>query len=311
MGRYPFLAFAQEYLERRRAYLAKTSFDEFGRKAKYLSKVLVRLKKEGHISTTSPANLTEEDIDHLIEWMSGEGYENAYIAKNLGFIKAVCEYAGNGVFTKLKASGKELPKKTPKDLHPLTEENLNTILKEAEGLRGWNGEVCRFLVWMYPFTGLRASELRLAQIEDLDTTKWTIWVRHPKGEKRYARQRTAPILPPAREEVKRYLEARQKRLASKGIKSDALIPACHGGFYSSNGFREMKADLESKVNMDTEGGRKISFNLKGFRSTFCQQSIDRGAKDRLGGRSNGPFLHQNDRDLLRAHEDRQGAGRSE
>ena len=263
MGRYPFLAFAQEYLERRRAYLAKTSFDEFGRKAKYLSKVLVRLKKEGHISTTSPANLTEEDIDHLIEWMSGEGYENAYIAKNLGFIKAVCEYAGNGVFTKLKASGKELPKKTPKDLHPLTEENLNTILKEAEGLRGWNGEVCRFLVWMYPFTGLRASELRLAQIEDLDTTKWTIWVRHPKGEKRYARQRTAPILPPAREEVKRYLEARQKRLASKGIKSDALIPACHGGFYSSNGFREMKADLESKVNMDTEGKERRASTSRG------------------------------------------------
>jgi integrase len=278
MGRYPFLAFAKEYLERRRAYLAKTSFEEFARKAKYLDRVLVELKKGGRINTTSPAKITEEDIGHLIEWMNEEGHENAYIAKNLGFIKAVCEYAGNGVFTKMKASGKELPKKVPKDLHPLTEEDLNTILQKAEGLHGWNGDVCRFLVWMYPFTGLRASELRLAHLEDIDTVKWTIFVRHPKGEKRYARQRTAPILPPAREAVKRYIEARRNRLSQKGIKSEALIPACHGGFYSSTGFRRMKANLESLVNLDMEEGRELSFNLKMFRTTFCQQCIDRGAK---------------------------------
>ncbi len=58
--------------------------------------------------------------------------------------------------------------------------------------------------------------------------------------------------------------------------NEALIPAHHGGFYSSNGFRRMKAGLEAKVNLDLEAD--ISFNLKGFRATFCQQSIDRGAK---------------------------------
>lgn len=278
MGRYPFLVTAREYLERRRAYLARTSFEEFSRKATYLNGILATLREEGRISTTSPTKMTEEDISHFIEWMNRKGYENAYMAKNLGFLKAVCEYAGNGVFTKMKAKGVELPQKVPKDLRPLTEKDLNHILQKAEELKGWNGEVCRFLVWMYPFTGLRASELRLAHLEDLDTAKWTIFVRHPKGEKRYARQRTAPILPPARDAVKKYLQARHKRIEAKGIVTDALIPANHGGFYSSNGFREMKARLEKLVNADINNEKKLTFNLKTFRTTFCQQSIDRGAK---------------------------------
>ena len=276
MGRYPFLAYAEEYLERRKASLAKSSLEEFHRKAKHLNRKLAELKKAGRISTTSPCNMTEADITALILWMDEEGHENAYKAKNLGFIKAICEYAGNGVFLKMKADGIELPKKTPKDLHPLTREDLDMILRTAEELRGWSGEVSRFLAWMYPYTGLRASELRQAHLEDIDTKKWTIWVRHPKGEKRYARQRTAPILPPARKAVLRYLEACQERVKDKGIESEALIPAHHGSFYSSNGFRRMKAELEAKVNLDLDA--ELSFNIKGFRAAFCQQSIDRGVK---------------------------------
>jgi len=276
MGRYPFLAYAEEYLERREVSLAKTSLEEFHRKARYLNLKLAELKKAGRISSASPRKMTEADIRAIIKWMDEEGLENAYKAKNLGFIKAICEYAGNGVFTKMKADGIDLPKKTPKDLHPLTTEDLSVILQAADGLKGWSGEVARFLAWMYPYTGLRASELRQAHLEDIDTKKWTIWVRHPKGEKRYARQRTAPILPPARAAVLRYLEARKKRITEKGIETEALIPAYHGGFYSSNGFRRMKAELEGKVNLDLDG--ELSFQIKDFRATFCQQSIDRGAK---------------------------------
>ncbi len=276
MGRYPFLAYAEKYLDRRKASLAKSSLEEFHRKAKYLNRKLAELKRAKRISTTSPCNMTEADIIALILWMDEEGHENAYKAKNLGFIKAVCEYAGNGVFLKMRADGSELPKKTPKDIHPLTEDDLSTVLRKAEELRGWTGEVSRFLVWMYPYTGLRASELRQAQLGDIDIKKWTIWVRHPKGEKRYARQRTAPILQPARAPLLRYLEAREKRVKEKGIISEALIPAYHGGFYSSNGFRRMKAELEAKVNLDLDG--EILFSIKGFRATFCQQNIDRGVK---------------------------------
>ena len=276
MGRYPFLGYAEEYLERRKASLAEESLIMLRRKAILLNEILVDLREEGTISSTSPKKLTENDINNVILWMRGEGHSNGYMVKNLCFLRQICEYAGNGVFAKMQADGIELPKRTPKDLRPLKEEELGIIISKADELKGWSGEVCRFLVNLYPYTGLRPSELRLAQIQDIDIYRWTIWVRHPKGEKRYARQRTVPILPPAREAVRIFLEARKKRLESKGIKSEALIPTSNGDYYSSNSFRKMKAKLEEKVNMDLEGGQ-ISFQLRTFRETFCQESIDRGA----------------------------------
>jgi len=274
MGRYPFLAYAEQYLERREVSLAKSSLEELRRKARYLNKVLVELKQSKRISTVSPRKMTEADIRAIIKWMDEEEHQNAYKVKNLGFIKDICQFAGNNVFVQMKADGIELPKKTPKDLNPMSEEDLAKVLQAAEGLNGWSGEVTRFLAWMYPFTGLRASELRQAHLVDLDIKNWTIWVRHPKGEKRYARQRTAPILPPARKAVLRYLEDRKDRLAKLGVESEVLIPAYHGGVYSSTGFRRMKAELERKVNLDLDAN--IAFNIKDFRAVFCQQNIDRG-----------------------------------
>lgn len=278
MGRYPFLTYAREYLERREVSWAKSTLEEYHRKAKFLNMKLSELRAAGRLSSASPCKMTEADIREIIKWMEAEGHENAYQAKNLGFIKAICEYAGNGVFTKMRADGIDLPRKTPKELRHISEEDLEIILQAAEELEGWRGEVARFLVWMYPFTGLRASELRQAHLEDLDTKRWTIWVRHPKGEKRYAEKRTAPILPPARAAVLRYLEAREKRIKEKGYTTEALIPSAHqgGSFYSSNGFRVIKKSVEEKANLDLDAN--ITFSIKDFRATFCQQSIDRGAR---------------------------------
>lgn len=276
MGRYPFLVYAEEYLERREISLAKSSLEEFRRKAKFINMKLAELKDSGLISTTSPRKMNEADIRAFIKWMDGEGHESSYKAKNLGFVKAICEYAGNNVFAKMRADGIELPKKTPKELRSMSLDELKVIIDTAKELKGWNGEVTRFLVWMYPFTGLRASELRQAHLEDIDSKNWTLWVRHPKGEKRYAKQRTVPILPPARNAVLEYLDARMKRLEVKGIHSDKLIPNYKGEVYSANGFRRMKAKLEEKVNLDLDAN--IKFNIKGFRATYCQQNIDKGVR---------------------------------
>jgi integrase len=142
--------------------------------------------------------------------------------------------------------------------------------KAAEFMKGWHGEVARLLMYILPYTGLRSSELRRAQIQDIDTKRWRIFVRHPKGEQRYARKRWAPILPPVRGAVIRFLEARDKRLNEFGTgECEALIPARHkGGFgyYSSNSFRKIKAEVSERCGID--------FQIKTFRDTYCQQSID-------------------------------------
>lgn len=279
MGRYPFLTKAMEYLNKRRAYLATSSYEDMERKARFLSKTFIALHEAKIISTTNPEKMTEADISAYILWMRSNGREGSYMAKNLGFLKQVCDFAGNPVFARIKASGEELPKKTPKDLHSLSEGEMKLILGKADLLKGWEGEVCRFLMYMYPYTGLRASELRLAHLEDLNTRDWSIYVRHPKGEDRYARKRTAPVLPPARKAVFRFLKAREQRLKRLGItKCDALIPARHSdgtvGFYCSNAFRNMKKGFMEGINLDLEGSR-IEFQLKTMRDTFVQMNIDK------------------------------------
>jgi integrase len=123
---------------------------------------------------------------------------------------------------------------------------------------------------MYVYSGLRPSELRLAHLEDINVVKWKCWVRHPKGEKKYAKQRNAPIFPPAWEGVHRFLRAREERMRNRGFENATpLIPAQHGseiGFYASGTFRKIKG-------MMVVPG--IKFSLKTFRDTFCQSNLDR------------------------------------
>jgi integrase len=289
MGRYPFLETGKRYLGRRKPFLAKSTFDDLERKNRYLNEVFVQLKKDGKVSTTNPEKFTVEDIGSFREFMRSESAEKGwtkgtkrkkasqnYLVGVLRFVKELCEFSGNDVFTELKANGEDLFEKVPKDLKPLSDRELAAIRKAAESMEGWTGEVARFIVAMYPYTGLRASELRLAHFEDLDIEKWTIWVRHPKGEAKYARQRTAPILPPARAAVLRFIEARRNWLKAHGVdRTEALIPVWWDGkfkFYEATQFRTIKKEIET---IATENGTPIRFHLKTFRDTYCQQNIDR------------------------------------
>lgn len=275
MGRYPFLEVGMRYMAKRKPYLAETTYDDLVRKVKYLSKVFVELKRDGKVRTTNPERMNYEDIGTFVEYIRETGSQN-YLVSILRFLKQICEYAGNNVFAEMRAGGEPFPKKIPKNLTSLSARDLKCLQEAAESIHGWTGEVARFIVAIYPYTGLRASELRLAHIEDIDTNNWTIFVRHPKGEQRYAPQRYAPILRPARSAVSRFLEARKQRLHEHGVQEVApLIPAYFNGqfvFYGKTGFRTIKDKLEE---ITAKNGNPIRFHLKTFRDTFCQMNIDK------------------------------------
>jgi integrase/recombinase XerD len=269
MGRYPMVIVAGEYLAKRRGFIAKSTYEEWERKLRYINATLVRLKRQGKVSTTNPEDLTARDVSAYLEWAKGKGIQAATLVKYLCLMAKVCAFAGNPVFERMKAEGEEFPRRTPKDLKSLTRDELKRIHEQAARISGWYGDVCRFIVTIYPYSGLRPSELRLAHLEDLDTKRWRIWIRHPKGEGKYARQRFAPVLPPARQAVLDYLEKRVEHLEQLGVKcAIPLIPAQHGveiGFYSETRFRSLKKRLELP---------DIRFSLKTFRDTFCQMNID-------------------------------------
>jgi integrase len=269
-GRYPWLTASKEYLAMRRGFIADSTVDEWKRKLHRISNVLIQLKNENEISTASPMEITRTDIAAVIRWAQESGLQPSTIEKYMMLMEKVCAFVGNPVFERLRAAGENLPRRTPKDLSSLSEEELQQIAAKAEEVRGWYGEIARFLVAIYPYSGLRPSELRRAHIEDIDTRKWRIWVRHPKGERKYAKQRYAPILPPSWNAVNRFLRAREEHLRRSGFeKATPLIPAKHGndiGFYSSGRFREIKKMVEIPG---------VKLTLKTFRDTFCQMCIDR------------------------------------
>jgi len=235
-----------------------------------ISCLLIQLKKESGLSTASPEKIARADIAAVIRWAQESGLQPSTLEKYMMLMEKVCAFVGNPVFERLRAAGENLPRRTPKDLSSLSQEELQQIAAKAEEVRGWYGEIARFLVTIYPYSGLRPSELRRAHIEDIDTKKWRIWVRHPKGERKYAKQRYAPIFPPAWDAVIRCLRAREEHLRRLGFGSATpLIPAKHGneiGFYPSGRFREIKKMIEIPG---------VKFTLKTFRDTFCQMCIDR------------------------------------
>ncbi len=274
MGRYPFLEVAKNYMERRGRFIAKSTRIEWERKIRYLNRILTQLRSEGRLMHTNPAKIDRDDIGAFVEWARDRGLSGATTEKHLRMIKQLCAYSGNPVFERIKEEGEKLPRRSPRGIHSLNEEEVKAIMQVAEEIDGWQGEVLRFIVAMYPFTGARPSELRLAHVEDLDTQRWTLSIRHPKGETRYGRVRLEPILPPARDAVIRFLKARKERLMKLGVEdASPLIPALHKGtisFYSANGFRRLKKIVQGKLPPGFP-----DFSLKTLRASFCQMNIDR------------------------------------
>ncbi len=129
----------------------------------------------------------------------------------------------------------------------------------------------RFIVAIYPATGLRPSELRLARIEDLNLKDMTFMVRHPKGEGSYGEKRVVSIMPQAEEATREFIAERREHLQAKGVKeSKYLIPNISGDKdapYSSNHFRKLKKELQEATGID--------FKLKDFRSTFASLTVQK------------------------------------
>lgn len=267
LGPQPFLTYGMRYLAKREPFFAPLTVKEMDRKIRCISRLLSRLRREGVIKSQNPRALDRDDIAALVKWYLDEEYERSYIAKMLGIVKAVAAYAGNPVFDRMKAEGEEFPTRARKDLREMSDEELQEILAKAAKLRGWEGEVKRLFVNMYPATGLRPSELRLAHVSDIDTRRWTIFVRHPKGERRYAEKRTAPIIPLARPAVLAYLRAREAYLKKHGVSSEFLICSRKGTPYSDSKLREFKAHIQKEVD--------FAFHLKSFRDKYAQDAIDR------------------------------------
>jgi integrase len=265
LGRRPFSGALREYMDSRRGLIAESTYIENERKLRYLGKVLEELKSKGKLRTTDPRLLKTEDVQVFLQWMRERGLDPETKAKYLHLLSNICAFYRNYTIQQMKRETKTLTKTPKKPIRWLNEVDLEKIQDATKDLKGWTGDVLRFLVAFYPATGLRPSELRLAWAEDIDTENWTFFVRFPKGLGTYGEQRRVSILPQAREATLKYLLTRERRIKSLGLGGvKPLIMNYNGEPYAANRFQVWKQEIERKAG--------VKFRLKDFRSTFATQT---------------------------------------
>ncbi len=258
MGRYPFHAYLKQYIQDCKHRKAENTLWQEERTLRRIHDHFAELKAQGRVSSSNPKKMTEKDVKEFLYYIQQLNLHINTQAKYSQYLQSFLTFCENPCMSRLKLR-KELPRaRHDQEIRVLSEEEIERLLNIADQLPGWKGTVMSFAVRFYFYTGLRAGELRTAHLVDIDTFKWTFYVRHPKGEKTWGSKATIPIIPHLRPYVVEYLEKREKRLQERGIeKCDALLPNLNlkkdrGQFYIAQTFLKMRYELieASGVNFD-------------------------------------------------------------
>jgi integrase/recombinase XerD len=169
------------------------------------------------------------------------------------------------------SQGFTLPRCAHKNIRTIGTNDLSELFEVANDLRGWNGSLVRGMLALYFATGVRPSELRLAEFRDLDMKKESLFVRYPKGIGSWASPEWRDIIRgdmlPL---ISRYLEERESHLIANGKKeAKYLFPNLYRGkddFYSANCWRKNKQKL-----VEISG---IDFKIKDFRPTLTSLTVN-------------------------------------
>jgi integrase len=281
MSRDPWIRCQQDYLDAIRSFYAPRTVQTMERGFQSIHKAFKEMKAEGMASTTNPRRLTREDIASFMDWMrnrktrNGIGLAPATQANYMDYLNGFLRFEGNGVLGQMrKLHYVRFPQKVTTEVRVMQESGVEELRSRLKAMPGYKGEVARFMVAMYAYSGLRRSELRRARLEDLRLDSWTIIVAHPKGESSWAVAAPAQILPPARKAVVDFLRARELRLSAEGIDScEALVPKV------TNGIAEYWSDgMWGKLKAEAEKWSGIKFRIQTLRATFGQMCIDWGCR---------------------------------
>ena len=271
LGRYPFAAATNFYLQSRKGTIADSTYTEDERKLRYLGSVLEKLKKDGLITTTDPRIMGRKEIQEFLIWMRREGLDLDTQKKYLHHLRALLRFSKNHIIEDMKAEGVKFPTSPKKPIRTIELNDLQTIFRTVNQMEGWKGIMARGMVALYFATGVRPKELRLAHLEDLNLKKMTLFIRHPKGEGSWAASTTIDLIrPDMLPMIEQYLQEREEVVMRKGFpRALALFPNLSLGpnaFYSANHFGKVKREIEALC--------QVEFKLKDFRPTLTSLTVN-------------------------------------
>lgn len=281
MGRYPWDECVKAFQASVRVYYSETTRRNMERALRVVGQAFTELKAECVATTTNPKKFVTGDIEAFLEWMRvrptehGLGLGPTTQANYILYLRNLLRWVGNPVIEQMRALHYvKFPRKVPSQVTVLPEARVEELRARLKDMPGWKGHVSRFLVAVYAYSGLRRSELRRAGLGDIDTSRWTIDVVHPKGENRWASAGASVILLPAREAVTEFLEARRAYLDQHGVKEhEALVP-----YVFKDGPVDYFTDgMWGKVKDSAQAWAGIRFKMQQLRASFGQMCKDRGA----------------------------------
>jgi len=224
--------------------------------------------------STDPRDIDKEEIDTLVMWMREKNLGLSYQAKLWQYLRGFLAYVGNNILDAMKARGQWKPSK--RAYRPVTVKDdgwFSGTVSRLANETGWRPRVVLAATAVYYHTGLRPKELRLTALRDLDLQRWTLTIRHPKGEGSWAVDgERVRLFPDVRPFVSDYLAFRATRLCQLGIDPanvEPLFPNEKGGYYSDTRWRMARYKVFQSLGIDA--------NYKVLRASFAQKLKDNGA----------------------------------
>jgi len=212
----------------------------------------VLLDARRRIDTLDPRKIGAKEIGVLAQWMAEKSV--GYQAKLWTAVEAFLLFCKNTILPDLEAQKlwkRPRPTYTAKGVKD--EAWLQDSLRRLDGIDGWRTTVTRFVVAFIFGTGLRPKELRLADLKDLDTIRWTFKVMHPKKVRGAVVGAELDVYEDTKVHVMDFLAARDKHLRAEGRDPAtvvALIPSERGMHYSEVGFRNVRLDTYRKAGIE-------------------------------------------------------------
>lgn len=284
MGRFPLTAAVNTYLEKRKLKVGQRTYANECRNLRGIANAIEGMREDGRIKTSHPKEIGPVEVRAFMDWMrdpkahKGKPLDPDTQDRYLSKLEGVLKDNDNHVIERMRDEGYTFPQRIArKPIKALSKPDLEAVQYAAQGIKratgepeGWRRAKTRLLMTLYAATGLRPSELREVQMQDVDLRRWRIYVRSPKGGGVWAENRTITIMPQGRPELIDFLKEREQLLRYYGKdKAIYLIPNLKFGRdepYSSNHFRELKKEVQEIAGID--------FMLKDFRPTFASLTVE-------------------------------------
>lgn len=271
-GRYPFVAWANKYLEAVGNNYAENTWKEHDRRYRRMSKEMTMLVQKGKMVTLNPEKMTAEDILAFMGYLRTKDVKETERCHDLSALKNLMAFVGNPAVERFKMKYKTMvPKRRQGRYPPMKDTDLERIVRASENVRDddWRMLQAYSVVLLSMSAGLRNKELRFSDVDDLDTEEWMFHARRVKGEATYGQARDIPIRPEAHRILTRYLKLREEKVAQICPNNNALFPALRDkedGYYASNSLQKLKTLVEKDTG--------IKFDLRKCRRTFGQLALD-------------------------------------